>query len=294
MDHHRFQKIALLGIGLIGSSLARAVREHNLATQTVAYSRSKETRATTDKLNIVDQVTETAAEAVAGADLVILCAPVGANPALADAIKEHLEPGCVVSDVGSVKQAVVDAVVPRLPDSVHFVPAHPIAGTENSGPEAGFAALFQGRWCVLTPEPDCDRAAVERVADLWRTIGCNVDEMTARHHDLVLAITSHIPHLVAYSIVGTVDDLEEETKSEVIQYAAGGFRDFTRIAASDPEMWRDIFLNNREGVLEMLGRFTEDLVSLQRAIRWGEGERLEELFTRTRAIRRGVLQADQA
>lgn len=290
----RFKRIALLGIGLIGSSLARAVREHGLAGDLVAYSPSQASRDKATQLGLVDRVFDDPGDAVADADLVVLCAPVGASGPLAAAITPHLAEGAIVTDVGSVKQAVIDAVGPHLPGHVAFVPAHPIAGTEHSGPESGFATLFAGRWCVLTPEPDCPRWAVDRVAALWRAVGSHVDEMPARHHDLVLAITSHIPHLVAYSIVGTVDDLEGQTKSEVIKYAAGGFRDFTRIAASDPVMWRDIFLNNREAVLEMLGRFTEDLVSLQRAIRWSDGERLETLFTRTRAIRRGVLQADQA
>jgi len=289
-----FERIAFIGIGLIGSSLARVVRGKSLARRTVAYSRSAETRRTAAGLDIVDEVAETLQAAVAGADLVVLAVPVGANAAVTEAIAPHLREGAIVTDVGSVKQAVIAAVAPRLPPGVHFVPSHPIAGTEHSGPEAGFDTLFEGRWCILTPTEDTHPAAVERVAELWRRAGSMVDRMDAAHHDIVLAITSHIPHLIAYNIVGTVTDLEEQTKREVIKYAASGFRDFTRIAASDPIMWRDIFINNREAVLEMLGRFTEDLSRLQRAIRWGEADTLEDLFTRTRDIRRRVIAEKQA
>ena len=233
------------------------------------------------------------AQAVEGCDLVVLGTPVGTFAPLAAKIGPHLAEGAILTDVGSVKSAVFAAVGPHVPSGVHLIPGHPVAGTEHSGPEAGFAEMFEGRWCILTPPPDADPAAVERIAALWRTAGMTVELMSAAHHDAVLAITSHLPHLIAYNIVGTVTDLEEETKEEVFKYAAAGFRDFTRIAASDPIMWRDIFLSNREAVLEMLGRFNEDLTALQRAIRKGDGAYLETLFTRTRAIRRGVIEAKQ-
>lgn len=289
-----FERIALIGIGLIGSSLARAVRAKGLAGETVATSRSADTRARAAALDIVDRVVDTAEEAVQGADLVVLGVPVGASGAVAQAIGPALAPGAIVTDVGSVKAAVIEAMAPHLPDNVHFVPGHPIAGTEHSGPEAGFPELFTGRWCVLTPPDGTDESAVERVAGLWRSVGSMVDVMTPDHHDMVLAITSHIPHLIAYNIVSTVFDLEERTQKEAIKYAASGFRDFTRIAASDPVMWRDVFLNNREAVLEMLTTFNEDLARLQRAIRRGEGDTLEKIFTETRAIRRDVIEAKQA
>lgn len=289
-----FDRVALIGIGLICSSMARVIRREGLAHEVVAFSRTEDTRRQAVSLGIVDRVTETAAEAVAGADLVVLGTPVGAYAAVAEAIADHLAAGAIVTDVGSVKGAVIDAVAPRLPGGVHFVPGHPLAGTEHSGPEAGFDTLFEGRWCILTPPEGTDPEAVERVAGLWRRAGSMVDVMDAAHHDLVLAITSHLPHLIAYNIVGTVSDLEDQTKREVIKYAASGFRDFTRIAASDPVMWRDIFMNNREAVLEMLGRFTEDLTRLQRAIRWGEADTLEALFSRTRDIRRQIIAEKQA
>jgi cyclohexadieny/prephenate dehydrogenase len=244
-------------------------------------------------LGIADVATTDAAAAAEGADLVIICVPVGANGAVAEAIAGSLKPGAILSDVGSVKGAVVRAVGPHVPAGVHFVPAHPVAGTEHSGPDAGFAALFAGRWCILTPPEGGDAAAVQRLSAFWEAMGSKVEVMTPEHHDLVLAVTSHIPHLIAYNIVGTADDLETVTKSEVIKFSAGGFRDFTRIAASDPTMWRDVFLHNREAVLEVLGRFQEDLFSLQRAIRWGEGDKLFDLFSRTRAIRRGIIQMGQ-
>jgi cyclohexadieny/prephenate dehydrogenase len=231
---------------------------------------------------------------VRDADLVVISTPISTNGAIAEAIGPYLKPGAIVTDVGSVKQAVIAAIRPHIPEGVHFVPGHPLAGTEKSGPEAGFATLFENRWCVLTPEPGTDPDAVARVADLWRRAGSNIETMDADHHDRVLAITSHLPHLIAYTIVGTVFDLETSTQQEVIKYSATGFRDFTRIAASDPVMWRDVFMNNREAVLEMLGRFTEDLSRLQRAIRWGEADVLEELFTRTRDVRRGIVEAGQA
>ncbi len=289
-----FGKVALLGVGLIGSSLALACRRHGLVGELAGYARRPETRATIERLGLTDSVHDDPAEAVAGADLVVLCVPVGANAAVAEAMAPGLKAGAIVSDVGSVKQAVIRDVGPFLPDGVHFVPGHPIAGTEHSGPEAGFADLFEERYCVLTPPPGTDEAAVEKVAELWRRCGARVEAMEAAHHDKVLAMTSHLPHLISYTIVGTAFDLAESERGEVIKYAAGGFRDFTRIAGSDPVMWRDIFLNNREAVLEILQRFGEDLSRLQRAIRWGEGEALEDLFQRTREIRRGVIQLGQA
>ncbi|MDP6953512.1 MAG: prephenate/arogenate dehydrogenase family protein [Alphaproteobacteria bacterium] len=289
-----FQRVALIGIGLIASSLAHAMRARGLAAEVVATSRSAETRARAAELGIVDAMIDDPAECVRGADLVVLAVPVRASGAAAASIVPGLSAGAIVTDVGSVKGSVIEAVVPHLPEGVSFVPGHPIAGTEHSGPDAGFAELFEGRWCVLTPTPETDAAAVERVAALWRAVGSRVDTMDPEHHDIVLAITSHIPHLIAYNIVATVTDLEDRTKKEAIKYAAGGFRDFTRIAASDPVMWRDVFLANREAVLEMLGTFNEDLARLQRAIRRGEGDFLEELFTETRAIRRGVIEAEQA
>jgi cyclohexadieny/prephenate dehydrogenase len=289
-----FQRVALIGIGLIGSSLARVIRREGLADAVVATSRSAETRRRAGELGIVDEVVDSAEAAVTGADLVVICVPVGAYGAVAQAIAPHLRDGAIVTDVGSVKGAVIAALTPHMPPGVHLVPGHPIAGTEHSGPEAGFDSLFEGRWCVLTPPEGTDQGAVDKVAALWARAGSLVDVMDAAHHDMVLAITSHIPHLIAYNIVGTVADLEDLTKREAIKYAAAGFRDFTRIAASDPVMWRDIFLNNKDAVLEMLGRFNEDLAALQRAIRWDDGEALERMFARTRAIRRGVIEVDQA
>ncbi|NND50115.1 MAG: prephenate/arogenate dehydrogenase family protein [Rhizobiales bacterium] len=285
--------MALIGLGLIGSSLGWAARRFGLAREIAGYARSENTRARALELGFVDSVSASAAEAVEGADLVVLCVPVGANAAVAGEIGPALQAGAILTDVGSVKAAVIRDIAPQVPAGVHFVPSHPIAGTEHSGPDAGFAELFINRWCVLTPPPGADAAAIQRLADFWRACGMSVDQMPAEHHDLVLAITSHVPHLIAYNIVGTAADLEEVTQSEVVKYAAGGFRDFTRIAASDPVMWRDVFLNNREAVLEMLGRFGEDLTALQRAIRWGDGDALEALFTRTREIRRGIIEAGQ-
>lgn len=288
-----FDRVALLGIGLINGSLARGLRARGLALSLAAYSRRAETREKAAALRLVDAVHDDPAEAVAGADLVVLGVPVGANRAVAEAMRPGLSPGAVVTDVGSVKQAVIDDLRPLLPEGVALVPGHPIAGTEFSGPEAGFADLFAGRWCVLTPIEGGDPAAVERVAALWRALGSRVDLMSPAHHDRVLAITSHIPHLIAYTIVSSTFDLEERTREEVVKYAAGGFRDFTRIAASDPVMWRDVFLNNRESVLEMLGMFLEDLARLQRAIRRGEGETLETIFAESRALRRNIIDAGQ-
>ncbi|MHA1107621.1 MAG: prephenate/arogenate dehydrogenase family protein [Alphaproteobacteria bacterium] len=292
-DAPLFERIALIGIGLIGSSLARVIRRDNLAGHVVACARSAETRDKVMALGLVDSVTADPAEAADGADLVVLCTPVGAYGAIARAIAPKLKRGVIVSDVGSVKSAVIKAVAPVLPDGAHLVPAHPVAGTEHSGPESGFETLFEGHWLILTPPPGTDEAAVERVAELWRHTGAMIERMEPEHHDQVLAITSHVPHLIAYTIVGTATDLEEHLKAEVIKFAAGGFRDFTRVAASDPVMWRDIFLNNRDAVLEMLGRLNEDIAGLQRAIRDGDGEKMERLFTRTREIRRGVIEAGQ-
>ena len=294
MTTSMFDKIALIGIGLIGGSIALAARRAGLARQIVAATRSVETAATANRLKLVDRCGTDLAAACDGADMVIVCTPVGACGAVAKAIAPALKKGCIVSDVGSVKQAVIEAMKPYLPAGVHFVPTHPVAGTENSGPEAGFAELFDGRWTILTPLPECDPRAIDQVEAFWKSLGSQVDRLDPAHHDRILAITSHLPHLIAYTIVGTADDLGGHLNAEVLRFAAGGFRDFTRIAASDPTMWRDIFLNNREAVLEVLARFQEDLFYLQRAIRWGEGEKLFDLFTRTREIRRALIHLNQA
>ena len=289
-----FRKIAILGIGLIGSSLARAARRGKLAEKLVTFDGNPLHAARALELGVVDEAAGSAADAVKDADLVIFAVPISAYADLAASIAPHLAPGAIVSDVGSVKMAVIRDLGPFIPEGVHLVPAHPIAGTENSGPEAGFAELFDGRWAIVTPPPGTDEEAAERVADLWRGLGSSVEVMEPGHHDRVLAITSHLPHLIAYTIVGTATDLEGTLQQEVIKFSASGFRDFTRIAASDPTMWRDVFLNNREAVLDVLQRFTEDLTALQRSIRWGEGEQLFDLFTRTRAIRRSIIDAKQA
>ena len=288
-----FDRIAIVGLGLIGSSIAHAARRAGLAKQIAGHDASAAVLDRARQIGFCDCVHGDIGDAVAGAQLVILCAPVGAYKSVAEAIKPFLEKGAILSDVGSVKGAVVRDVGPHVPDDVHFIPAHPIAGTEYSGPDAGFASLFDGRWAILTPVPGTDEAAVEKLRAFWRGLGSNVDVMDAGHHDLVLAITSHLPHLIAYNIVGTANDLEKVTEGEVIKYSAGGFRDFTRIAASDPTMWRDVFLNNREAVLEMLGRFNEDLSQLTRAIRNGDGRMLHDFFTRTRAIRRAIIDVGQ-
>lgn len=288
-----FRRVAVIGMGLIGSSLARVCRRKALAGEIIAADHSSEVREKAAKLALADRFAEDAAAAVAEADLVILCVPVGAMGGVAQEIGPHLMPGAILSDVGSVKAAIIKAVSPHVPAEVHFVPGHPVAGTEQSGPDAGFATLFLNRWSILTPLERTDPEAVAKLSAFWSAAGANVEVMPAQHHDLVLAITSHVPHLIAYNIVGTAADLEEVTQSEVIKFSAGGFRDFTRIAASDPVMWRDIFLNNREAVLEMLGRFNEDLIALQRMIRNGDGEGLFSLFTRTRAIRRGIIEQGQ-
>ena len=288
-----FEKVAVLGLGLIGSSLCLAMRKYNLAGAIVGHAKSSETRLIAHEIGLVDAVYESVADAVEDADLIILCAPIGACGALAAAIGGHLKAGAIVTDVGSVKGAIVRECGPHIPAGVHFIPGHPIAGTEQSGPRSGFAELFQGRWCILTPVEETDGSAVARLEQFWKACGSNVEIMDAEHHDLVLAITSHLPHLIAYTTVATAADLESVTDSEVIKFSASGFRDFTRIAASDPTMWRDIFLNNKDAVLEMLGRFSEELSVLQRAVRWGDGETLFNLFTRAREARRSIIAAGQ-
>ncbi len=288
-----YEKVALIGLGLIASSMAHAMRQRGLVSRVVGHAKSSETRDAAMELGFCDAVYATAAEAVQDADLVVLAVPIGAMDSLAAQIGPHLKPGATVTDVGSVKQAVIDAVAPHMPKGVHFIPGHPLAGTEHSGPRAGFATLFENRWWLLTPPTDADPAAVTRLRGLLQAMGANVDEMDAPHHDLVLAVTSHTPHLIAYTMVGVADDLRRVTDSEVIKYSAAGFRDFTRIAASDPTMWRDVFLTNKDATLEILGRFTEELFALQRAIRKGDGPHLHAYFTRTRAIRRSIIQAGQ-
>jgi len=286
------KRVAIIGLGLLGGSIGLAVKARSLPVATTGWDRDPDVRARAAARGLVEAVCDTAEEAVADADLVILCVPVGAMGDAARAIAPGLAPHAIVSDVGSSKEAVATALAEALPGAC-IIPAHPVAGTEQSGPEAGFATLFAGRWCIITPPEGCDPQALEALSDFWTSLGSKVELMDAAHHDLVLAVTSHIPHLIAYTIVGTASDLEDVTQSEVIKYSAGGFRDFTRIAASDPVMWRDVFLTNRGAVLEMLGRFTEDLTALQRAIRSGDGDTLFDLFTRTRAIRRAVIEQGQ-
>lgn len=288
-----YRRVALIGLGLIASSLAHALREKGLAGEIIGHARSAETRATALEIGLVDRVYETAAEAVAGADLVVLAVPVGAMGAIAAEIAPHLAAGATVTDVGSVKQAVIEAVAPHLPAHVHFIPGHPLAGTEHSGPRSGFASLFVNRWWLLTPSDETDPAALARLRGMLEGIGANVDTMEPLRHDLVLAVVSHTPHLIAYTMVGVADHLRRVTHEEVIKYSASGFRDFTRIAASDPTMWRDVFLTNKDATLDILGRFTEELFMLQRAIRMGDGDLLFDYFSRTRAIRRGIIEAGQ-
>jgi cyclohexadieny/prephenate dehydrogenase len=288
-----YTRVALIGLGLIASSMAHAMRAGGLVGEIVGHAKSAETRAVALEIGLCDRVCATAAEAVAGADLVVLAVPVGAMAALAAEIGPHLEPGATVTDVGSVKQAVIAAVQPSMPEGVSFIPGHPMAGTEYSGPRSGFATLFQNRWWLLTPLPDTDQAKITQLRALLEGMGARVDTMEADHHDLVLAVVSHTPHLIAYTMVGVADHLAQVSNSEVIQYSATGFRDFTRIAASDPTMWRDVFLTNKDAVLDVLGRFTEELFVLQRAIRMGDGDLLHAYFTRTRAIRRGIIEAGQ-
>ncbi len=287
-----FEKVALIGLGLIASSMAHAMKRGEVAKEIAGYARTPETRETARKIGLCD-VYETAGECVQDADLVVLCVPIGAMASVMSEISPHLKTGAVLSDVGSTKRAVIDAIGPHVPDGVHFVPGHPIAGTEYSGPESGFATLFDNKWFLLTPEPGTAPAVVQTPAEFWQALGSNVEEMEPDHHDLVLAVTSHAPHLIAYTMVGVADDLSRVTDSEVVKYSAAGFRDFTRIAASDPTMWRDVFLTNKDATLEILGRFTEELFALQRAIRTGDGDHLHDYFTRTRAIRRGIIEAGQ-
>ncbi len=293
MSNGKFQKVALIGLGLIGSSISHAVRRGGLADRIDGHARSADTRETAQRLGLVDAVHERASDAVKGADLVILCVPVGACGPIARDIEAHLKPGAILTDVGSVKISVIDDVAPYVPEGVHFIPGHPIAGTENSGPEAGFAELFDGRWCILTPDARADKGAVERLSAFWQALGSDVEVMAPDHHDMVLAIVSHLPHLIAFNIVNTARHLEQVTDREVIKFSAGGFRDFTRIAASDPVMWRDVFLNNKEATLEMLGRFSEDLTELQRAIRFGDGAKLERLFSEARGVRKSIIDVGQ-
>ncbi len=288
-----YDRVALIGLGLIASSMFWAIKRAGLAGEVTGFARSADTRETARRIGLCDRVCDTAQEAVEGADLVVLCVPVGAMGEVARDISPMLKRGATVSDVGSVKRNVIQAVAPHIPEGVHFIPAHPLAGTEHSGPESGFAELFDNRWCLLVPVEGTDTQAIEKLRALWEGLGSNVDEMDADHHDLVLAVTSHGPHLIAYTMVGVADDLRRVTDSEVIKYSAAGFRDFTRIAASDPTMWRDVFLTNKDATLEILGRFTEELFALQRAIRTGDGDLLFEYFTRTREIRRGIIDAGQ-
>lgn len=288
-----YDRVALIGLGLIAGSLGLAIKRHGLAREVVGTARSAETRGVAVGLGLCDRVTETALEAVQGADLVVLAVPVGAMAELAAEIGPHLASGTTVTDVGSVKRHVVDVVAPHIPEGVEFIPGHPLAGTEHSGPHSGFSSLYENRWCLLVPVEGSDPQAVDRLSRLWKGVGANVEVMDPDRHDLVLAVTSHAPHLIAYTMVGVADDLRRVTDSEVIKYSAAGFRDFTRIAASDPTMWRDVFLTNKDATLEILGRFTEELFALQRAIRVGDGDLLFDYFTRTRAIRRGIIEAGQ-
>ncbi len=288
-----YEKVALIGLGLIAGSLAHAIRRGGLANTISGYARSAETREIASEISLCDDVCDSVADTVKDADLVILCVPVGVMGVVAEEMKPHLKRGAIVSDVGSVKAAVIASVAPHIPEDVHFIPAHPLAGTEHSGPRSGFAELFDDRWCILVPVEDTDPDALAQYEVFWKAVGSNVEIMGEEHHDLTLAVTSHVPHLIAYTMVGVADDLERVTDKEVINFSAAGFRDFTRIAASDPTMWRDVFLNNKEATLDILGRFTEELFDLQKAIRGGDGDYLHKYFTRTRAIRRDILDAGQ-
>lgn len=293
MSEPLFNKIALVGIGLIGSSLARVIRREHLAGHLAISTRSAATLKRAEELGLGDSYTTDAQQAVRDADLVIVSVPVGSSGQVAEEIAPALKRGAILTDVGSTKGSVIAQMQPHVPPGVHFIPGHPLAGTEKSGPDAGFAELFENRWCIFTPLPDTDPAALEKLSEFWRRCGSNIDTMDPQHHDMTLAIVSHLPHIIAYNIVGTADDLESVTKSEVIKYSASGFRDFTRLAASDPTMWRDVCLHNKDAILEMLARFSEDLASLQKAIRWGDGEKLFDLFTHTRAVRRSIIEAGQ-
>jgi cyclohexadieny/prephenate dehydrogenase len=287
-----YKRVALIGLGLIASSMFWALKRAGFEGEVTGYARSQETRDTARRIGLCDRVCDSAVEAVQGADLSVLCVPVGARGAVMADIAPQLKPGATVSDVGSVKKSVVEAVAPHIPDGVHFVPAHPMAGTEHSGPESGFATLFDNRWCLIVPD-GADEGATKALEDFWHALGANCERMDVQHHDMVCAVVSHIPHLIAYTMVGVADDLNRVSDQEVIKFSAAGFRDFTRIAASDPTMWRDVFLTNKEATLEILGRFTEELFALQRAIRTGDGDQLHDYFTRTRAIRRGIIDAGQ-
>ncbi|MHC1547841.1 prephenate/arogenate dehydrogenase family protein [Phyllobacterium sp. K27] len=293
MSKTHFNTIALIGIGLIGSSLARVIKRQGLADHVIISTRSESTLARAKELGLGDAYTLDSAQAVENADLVVVSVPVGSSGAVAKQIAASLKPGAIITDVGSTKSSVIAQMQPELPANVHFIPGHPLAGTEYSGPDAGFADLFINRWCILTPLEGTDVEAVEKLKTFWEACGSRLDTMDPAHHDRVLAIVSHLPHLIAYNIVGTASDLEEVTNSEVIKYSASGFRDFTRLAASDPTMWRDVCLHNKDAILEMLARFSEDLASLQRSVRWGDGDALFDLFTRTRAVRRGIIDAGQ-
>ncbi|MGE0280703.1 MAG: prephenate/arogenate dehydrogenase family protein [Rhizobiaceae bacterium] len=293
MSKPLFDRIALIGIGLIGSSLARVIRREKLANHVAISTRSATTLKRAEELKLGDSYHTDLAEGVRDADLVIVSVPVGSSGEVAEIIAPNLKPGAIVTDVGSTKGSVIAQMQPYIPAGVHFIPGHPLAGTEKSGPDSGFAALFENRWCIFTPLPDTDPEALEKLSEFWRRCGSNIDVMDPQHHDMVLAIVSHLPHIIAYNIVGTADDLQNVSKTEVIKYAASGFRDFTRLAASDPTMWRDVCLHNRDAILEMLSRFSEDLASLQRAIRWGDGDKLFDLFTHTRSVRRSIIDAGQ-
>jgi cyclohexadieny/prephenate dehydrogenase len=288
-----FERIALIGIGLIGSSIARRIKRDGLANHISVSARSQKSLDKAKELDFADSVTLNQKDSVKNADLIIICSPVGTYSGIIQNIKSSLKPGAIISDVGSVKQAVIRDLEPHIPEGVHLVPAHPVAGTERSGPEAGFPELFDDRWCIITPTSRTDKKSIDQLTKFWKSLGSNIEIMEPKHHDLVMAMTSHLPHLIAYTIVGTATDLEKSLTNEVIKFSAGGFRDFTRIAASDPTMWRDVFLNNRDAVLEMLQRFSEDITALQRAIRWGEGDTLHELFSRTQKVRQGVIEAKQ-
>ena len=288
-----FKKVALIGVGLIGSSIAHGIKDQNLAEKVSVTAQSQKTLDTVIKLGLADEATLDQKKAVSYCDLVIICAPLGSYGKIIENISSNLEPGVIISDVGSVKQSVINDISPHISENIHLIPAHPVAGTEHSGPNAGFAELFKDRWCILTPPPNTEQLALDKVSQFWTALGANIEIMSPSRHDMIMAMTSHLPHLIAYTIVGTASDLEKSLTNEVIKFSAGGFRDFTRIAASDPTMWRDVFLNNREAVLEMLQRFSEDITALQRSIRWGEGDKLFDLFSRTREVRRAVIDAKQ-